>query len=229
MIFQSLIRTAFLKDAIQAAIESGMPAQYFSYLLILPLFIALIAAARHLLGLTTYGILVPAIIALIWVQIGLWPGIVFFSFLFLWSGIGRFISKKTMVAKFRINYLPRMAILLLFISLAIFALGLVSVFRLNLNYKEAIFPLLALVLVVQDLIETEITLSKKESQALVLETILLAFIGYFLFSWPLLQEFALLHPGLLIVLTLVFSIGVGRYTGFRLLERYRFKSIVEKP
>src|SRR4030042_1358260 len=49
-----------IKYAIRAAIESGVPANTIVLLLLLPVVAAIIAAARHLIGLRGFGIFLPA-------------------------------------------------------------------------------------------------------------------------------------------------------------------------
>jgi hypothetical protein len=228
MEFEALLTARFLKEAIQRAIAGGIPAAYFGYLLVLPLLTSLIAAARHLLGLTTYGTFIPAIISVIWIEVGFWVGLLASAVLFLWARLVRLITKKTMIRKFRINYLPRMAIFLLLLAFGLLAAGLIPGLVWVFKGKEKVFPFLALVLILQSLIETQMTLSKKEAKDMILETIIFASLGYLLFSWSALQKLVLNYPGLTIILILAFNIYIGRYVGFRLFEFRRFKSIVKK-
>jgi len=220
--------SGFLKEAIQKAVAAGVPPDFFSYLLILPLLTTLVASARHLLGLTTYGTFLPAIISVIWAETGFEFGLVIFIVLIIWAKVARWVVQKSMIKSFKVNYLPRMAIFLLFISLGIFGLGLWPASLGLFKEKGLIFPLLILVLIIHNLIETQISLSKKEAQTLIWETGAFALAGYLLLNWPFLGKFVLQHPGLTILIILAFNIYVGRYVGFRLLEYYRFKSIIKK-
>lgn len=218
--------TGWFKDLIAEAIANGVPKEVFAYILILPLLAGLIAAARHLLGLTTHGTFIPAVISLVWVQTGIYLGLLVFSFLMLCSFIVRYLIKKTMISRFKINYLPRMAILLMLLSLGLLVLALMPGWSWIFT-KEMIFAFLVLILVIHNLIEIQINLSKKESREVIIETIAFALIGYGLLVWTGLRDLVLTYPGLTLLVNLLINILVGRYVGFRFLEYYRFKSIVD--
>ncbi|MBN1263622.1 MAG: hypothetical protein JW991_04675 [Candidatus Pacebacteria bacterium] len=227
MFFESFFTGQFFREAIAKAIEAGIPVSSLAYLLLLPLLTSMIAAARHLFGLTTYGTFIPAIISLIWLKLGLMPGFFLTVILFFWARFSQWLIKKTMIRRFKIDYLPRMAIFLLFLSLGLLVFSLAGYLNWLLAEQANIFILLVLVLVIQNLIEIQITLTAKEARSLVLETAFFALLGYGLLGWGFLQNFVLAWPGLSIILILVFNIVVGRYVGFRLLERYRFRSIID--
>lgn len=218
----------FLKNAVEAAIEVGVPAAYLAYLLLLPFLTSLIAASRHLLGFATHNTFIPAVIAVIWLEIGLPMGFLALLFLFIWTWLTRKILKRTLVRMFKINYLPRMSILLLFISLGVLIMALVP--QLSFVFKERgiIFPFLVMVLVVQALIEDQVNLSKKEARTMIGETVIFSLAGYGLLNWSALRNLVLDFPGLTILSILLFNILVGRYVGFRLLEYRRFWPIIRK-
>jgi hypothetical protein len=222
-----IFSTDYLAVVIQKAIGSGVPAAYFSYFLLLPFLTSLIAASRHLLGLTTYGTFLPAIISIAWAQMGIQVGGAFFVFLFIWAWLGREVIKKLLVKRFKIHYLPRIAILLLFISLGVLTLGLIP----NLSWvlsAVGIFPFLILIVIVHNLIEVQISLAPKKERQMLLEVFIFSLVGYFLLTWPALHQFVINNPTLTVVVVLVFNIIVGRYVGFRLLEYQRFRSLIKK-
>jgi F0F1-type ATP synthase assembly protein I len=59
------------------------------------------------------------------------------------------------------------------------------------------------------------------------ETLLLAVLSFLLFSWGNFQSFLLASPWILIVV-LVINLIVGKFTGLRLLEYFRFWEILNK-
>jgi hypothetical protein len=225
-----MISSQFLAGLIQGAVDAGVPSQYFAYLLLLPLLASVVATARHLLGLTTHGTFLASLLALVWAEFGLGLGAGFFFFLFSWSWFSRYLVKKTLIRRFKINYLPRMAILLLLIALGLFFLALLPGFSFFLDFQKGIWPFLVLVLTLHNFLETQINLSKKEARASLLETMIFSLTGYFLLTYRGLHDLVLAYPALTIIFILILNIGVGRFVGFRLLERYRFKPIVsQKP
>jgi hypothetical protein len=218
----------FLREAFSRVIEAGVPVSYLAYLLLLPLLVSLVAAARHLLGVSTHGAFIPMIISLVWLRVGLVEGALVAIFLFFWGRLARTLIKKTMIRRFRIDYLPRMAILLLFITAGFLLLVLVGGFHWLLALEEDVFAWLILILIIHNLHEAQMTLSRKESRGLVLETLIFALAGYGLLSWAALQDLVLAYPILSLLFAFLFNIFVGRYTGFRLLEYRRFRPILKR-
>jgi hypothetical protein len=122
-----------------------------------------------------------------------------------------------------------MAILLWFISLGIFGIIFISP---SLNLKDlttvSIFPILFMILLVENFIEVQAGRSMKEAIGMTLETILIAVGCFLLMSWRWLQSFVLLNPEISVVGILLLNIFVGRYTGFRLLEYKRFQAVFKR-
>jgi len=203
----------FFKHAIRRAIFSGVPANTIVLLLLLPLLAALIAAARHFIGIAGFGIFTPAMISVAFLATGITSGIVIFLVTLLVASFARVVLKK-----FKVHYLPRMAILLWFICLGIFFMTFAFP-------GASIFPILFMILLVENFIEVQTGRSMREAVGMTAETLLIALSGYFLMNWRLLQAFVLLNPEVSVFGVFLFNLIVGRYTGFRLLEYYRFKAV----
>ncbi len=206
----------FLKHAIRRAAASGVPPNTIVLLLLFPLIAALIAAARHFLGIAGFGIFTPAMISVAFLATGITSGMTIFLVTLLMATIARLILRK-----FKVHYLPRMAILLWFICLGIFVVVLAFP-------DVSIFPILFMILLVENFIEVQTGRSMREAVGMTVETLLIALACYFLLDWKFLQAFVLLNPEIVVIGTLLFNIFVGRYTGFRLLERQRFKAVMRR-
>jgi len=227
MSWSALFSEGFLKIMIGKAILEGIPSSYLAYFLLLPVLASLVAATRHLLGIMTYGTFIPALLAIIWLELGLVRGGFFFAILFFWAWLVRSITKKTLIKRVKVNYLPRMAILLLFVSVGLLFFVLSFSFLPN-EWGKMIPFLLILLLIIQNIIDIQTSLSKKETRAMFWETIFFALFGYFLLGSSILQNLVLSYPGWTVILIFSFNIYVGRFIGFRFLEHFRFKSIIEK-
>jgi len=206
----------FFKHLIRRAISFEVPPNTIVLLLLLPLIAALIAAARHFLGIAGFGIFTPAMISVAFLATGITPGLFIFLVTLLMATLARMALRKI-----KVHYLPRMAILLWAICLGIFFV----IFNFP---KVSIFPILFMILLVENFIEVQTGRSGREAIAMTTETLLIALACYFLLNWSFLQVFVLLNPELAVFGVLAFNIIVGRYTGFRLLERYRFKTVMKK-
>jgi len=208
--------TNFLKYAIRHALSAGVTANTLVLLLLLPLVASLIAAARHFLGIAGFGIFTPAMISVAFLATGITSGLTLFLVILLMATIARLLLKK-----FKVHYLPRMAILLWFICLGIF-LAIIAF------PNVSIFPILFMILLVENFIEVQTGRSIKEAVGMTAETLLIALFGYFLMNWRQLQVFVLLNPEISVLSVLLFNVIIGRYAGFRLLEYQRFKAVIRK-
>lgn len=206
----------FLKHFIRRIIYFGVPPNTIVLLLLLPLIAALIAAARHFLGIAGFGIFTPAMISVAFLATGITPGLFIFLVTLLMATLSRMALKKI-----KVHYLPRMAILLWAICLGLFFV----IFNFP---KVSIFPILFMVLLVENFIEVQIGRSGREAIALTVETLLIALACYFLLNWSFLQAFVLLNPEASVIGVLAFNLLVGRYTGFRFLEYHRFRSAFKR-
>ncbi len=213
----------FVRYAIRAAVKNGVPANTIVLVLLFPVIAALIATARHLVGLRGFGIYIPAVLSIAFVASGVVTGIVLFVVIL---GISTYGMK--LIRKFKMQYLPRMALLLWLVSLGILAtifiapyLGIAELATIN------IFPILILTLLSENFHEVQMGKSKREATELTIETLILALISALLLSLDMVQRFALLHPEILIVSVAIGNILVGKYVGLRFTEYLKFRKLVQ--
>ena len=215
-----------VKYAILAAVTSGVPPNTIVLLLLLPGVATLIAGTRHLVGLRGFGIFLPAALAVTFVATGPIVGIGLFLLIVAVSTASRIFLRRT---KIKLQYLPRMAIILLFVVLGILAL-LFSTPIINSRalVNVSIFPVLVLVLLAEDFSKVQLGKSAKVAINLTTETLILALISYVLLTLKSVQELALLKPELWITSILVIDIILGKYAGLRLMEYFRFRKLITK-
>jgi hypothetical protein len=90
----------------------------------------------------------------------------------------------------------------------------------------SIFAVLIVALLTEDFIRVQLGKSAKTAISLTNETIILALLSYIFLTLRSVQEFALLRPELYLILVLVFDLILGKYSGLRLLEVWRFRRLV---
>src|SRR3989344_2169753 len=99
-----------LKHATSNAISAGVDPSTIVLLLLLPVVASIIAGARHLIGLRGFGIFLPAALSVVFVATGPIVGLGLFLIIVTVSTLARVLLKKL---KLRLQYLPRMAFILL--------------------------------------------------------------------------------------------------------------------
>lgn len=214
--------TNWLQHTVRWAVKQEIPANTLVLLLMFPLMAAIIAASRHLVGLRGLGIFIPAVLSVAFVATGIVVGIVVFLTILLVSRVSRKI-----LSSLKLQYLPRMALLLWFVTLGVLAIVFVSPFLdLKALMNISIFPILILVLLAESFIEVQLGKSQKEASEMTMQTIVLALTCSLLLNWEGLQKFVILNPEITVFATAVFNFFVGRYTGLRLLERWKFKELL---
>lgn len=215
--------TNFIGVAIRYAVARGVPANTIVLMILFPLVAALIAFARHIIGLQGFGIFTPAVVSVAFLATGVTVGFLLFAAILIIATLARMILKRL-----KLPSMPRMALLIWFVSLGILALMLVSpAIRLQGLVSINIFPILLLILLAETFIEVQITRTFRSALELTLETLFLALLSFFVLSIQTLQEWVLVHPETTILAIALLDILIGRYTGLRLLERLRFRQLLE--
>jgi hypothetical protein len=212
-----------LQHGIRRAIDQGLPANIIVLLLLFPLIASVIAASRHVIGLTGFGIYIPAVLSVAFVSTGIVTGIITFIIM-----LAAAIITHKLVRRLKMPYLPRTAMLLWGVSIVILA-GLIAATLLNVQLITiSIFPLLIMMLLSENFMETQLFNSQKEAFRLTFETLIVATICSLFMSFELVQQFVLIRPEITLIGIALVNAGLGRYTGLRLLEHWRFQSIIEK-
>ena len=213
-----------IKYAIRAAVAAGVPPNTIVLLLLLPVIAAIIAGARHLVGIRGFGIFLPAALAVTFVATGPIVGIGMFLVIVTVSTTARIILRKT---KIKLQYLPRMALILLFVVMGVLGVLFTAPFLRRPDLANvSIFPVLILVLLAEDFSRVQLGKSVNTAVGLTTETLILALVSYVFLTSKQVQEFALLNPEILILIVLVFNFFMGKYIGLRLREFWRFRRLI---
>ncbi|MBU1119284.1 PKD domain-containing protein [Patescibacteria group bacterium] len=212
--------TNFLSYTINFLINNGVSTENVTLLLLLPVIATIIAFVRQVLGVKMLGIYIPSLLSLTFVATGIKYGLFIFIVLLAVATLLRLLLKKT-----KIQYLPRMAIVLTVTAFAILTLFVVGSLTKRTGIIElSIFPILILVILVERFIEVQIEKGFKDALRLSFETIVVSIACYFLINWESLKTFIIAYPEV-ILLTVVINIIVGKWVGLRLSEYFRFREI----
>lgn len=215
----------FIQYLIRQAVDSGVPANMLVLMLMFPIVVSLIAVSRHVIGLEGFGVYGPAVLAVAFVSTGITTGILLFLVIVMVALIGRSGFRQL-----KLQYLPRTALLVWFVSLIIFLLLVISPFFSGLVNLAAvgIFPILVLILLSENFVGSQISLGSSRLMQMTFETILLSAGAAWLMGTNQVQDIVILHPELTIILVALLDIAVGKYTGLRVTEFFRFKPIIDQ-
>lgn len=213
-----------LKLALRRAVSDGVSPNTLVLLFLFPLVAALVAFSRQVVGVSGFGMIVPALLSVAFLSTGGLAGLVLLTFILLAAAMARVAIKKV-----KIPYLPKLAVLIWLISMAVLGLLLLSpMIGLERLSVVGIFPIMIFVLLAETFIEAQITRNFTTSFGMTVETVVLAFIAYKMISNPLVQSLVLLQPEISVVTILLFDLLIGKYKGLRLLEIWRFRKLLSK-
>ncbi len=212
-----------MNQFITLALANGIPLDTLVLVLILPIIVTIIAFFRQVVGIKAFGIYTPAIITFALLATNqIKYGITIFVTVIIVGTFTRFVLKKI-----RLLYLPRVAIMITIVGFSILLLlfvggtwnrtGLASV---------SIFPILIMITLVEKFVAVQIEKGGRTAVVLALETLLISVVGYYIASWHLLISAILQYPWISL-LTIPINIFLGKWTGLRISEYFRFRQILK--
>ncbi len=191
-------------------------------LLALPFIATLIAAFRQLVGIKSFGIYSPLVLTFAFWATELKYGLVIFLIIFTTGTLARYLLKKV-----RLLYMPRMAIVLTLISIAVLALITVGGhFRRYGLSSTSILPILIMIVLIEKFISAQVEKGFRTAAFLSLETLCISMAGFFVLRWEAFQWFVLEYPYYVIGL-LALDVLLGRWSGLRLSEYFRFRNVIK--
>lgn len=213
--------TNFVSFGISFLVNQGVPINSLILVLMLPLIATILAFARQVVGIKAFGLVTPTITALSFLVMGLTAGLTVFIAVLLAGTFTRIVLRRL-----RLLYLPRMALVLSSISLAILVLlgvGLASDSIRPISFS--IFPSLILIILAEEFIALQFKAGFRTALTTTFWTLGLSVASYYIVSWELLRTLILSYPEI-ILLTIPINLGLGRWSGLRLTEYFRFRHLI---
>jgi len=213
-----------ISPTISFFIQQGVPLDTVILILMLPIIATFIALLRQVVGIKAFGIYTPLLITFAFAATnGLRYGIAIFIAVILVGMAMRFALKP-----FRLLYLPRVAIMVSVVAIVILLMlviggelkrtGLASV---------SILPIIIMITLVEKFIAVQIEKGNKKALILAFETLIISIIGFYIAEWQSLRNFISVYPWM-ILLAIPINIALGKWTGLRVSEYFRFRHIIKK-
>jgi len=208
-----------LSSLVNYMLTHGVSSQTVILLLMLPVIATLLACFKQIIGITTFGLYTPSIIALSFLALGPGVGLLFLLFILITG-----YATRAFMRRWRLLHIPKVAIILTVVSLTVLVLlGIGTFYDITLS-GDTIFVLL----IMSTLAETFLTVKAEEGLwgAIigVSETVIAALACVCIVQWTLLQSVILAYPET-VLLTILINIALGRWTGLRVVEYFRFREV----
>ncbi len=202
--------------------ESGiMPKGVLKFLLLLPLGGLLIALFKNVVGLKTFGVFLPVLIAYTFTSTGFLTGMLLFLFI---TGLVALITVP--LGKWALLYTPKMVTILTCTVVAIFLL-----INFGLNYdidwlkSLSFFPIIITAIMSERFARAIEEDGHQSALSTMIQTLIATSVCYLVFASVAIQTLLLIFPEL-ILLTIVVTLLLGKWIGLRLTEYSRFSYII---
>ena len=200
---------------------SGLPIQtqeVYRLLLMVPIGIFLLVILRNVIGLRTFGTFMPVLIALAFRQTDLLYGVFLFS---LVLGVGLLI--RFYLEHLKLLLVPRLACIVIVV---IFLMTLISIVSYKLGWDRglsvALFPIVILAMTIERMTVVWDERGPKEALIQVSGSFFVALLCFYAMTNDFVEYWTFVFPEALLMI-LALTLGLGRYTGYRLVELPRFK------
>ena len=212
-----LVRFSLLSLPLQAQ-------QTYSILLMVPVGAFVMLLLRNLVGLKTFGTFMPVLIALAFRDTGLPAGIALFVLV-----VGAGLLARFYLERLRLLLVPRLTAILILVVLLMAVVSVLSNrMELEVGLSVALFPMVIMAMTIERM---SVAWDERGGATAMREgigTLMVAALAYLVMSWPWLERFVFLFPEFLLLL-LAGCLLLGRYSGYRLTELYRFRALARDP
>jgi hypothetical protein len=192
----------------------------YRVLLLLPLAALVITFLRNVIGLQTFGTFMPALLALGFRETGLLTGISMAMGVIVVGVFCRFLLQRL-----QLLMVPRLTAVLTLVVLVFFFVSLGSASRdFYAGQSIALFPVIVLSMMVERLSVVLEELGLKKGIIQTLSTLIATVVAFVVVTRDSIMYLFSSFPELLL-LVLAASLLLGRYTGFRVSEWYRFRKL----
>ncbi|MFA5684878.1 MAG: UUP1 family membrane protein [Lysobacteraceae bacterium] len=195
----------------------------YRVLLLVPIGAFIMLVLRNLIGVKTYGTFMPVLIALAFRDTGLLAGIALFVLV-----VGAGLLVRFYLERLRLLLVPRLAAVL---TVVVGLMALVSVLSNQLSIEVglsvALFPMVIMAMTIERM---SITWEERGGAHAIREglgTLAVAALAYLAMSWERLEHFVFVFPEALLIL-LALILVLGRYSGYRLNELFRFRALARE-
>ncbi|MCF7918045.1 hypothetical protein K9L27_03550 [Candidatus Gracilibacteria bacterium] len=210
----------FLSNLTTYFVSHGISQNVIYLLLAVPFIVFIIAFLRQFVGISTFGVYAPLMLALSFMVLGFHFGLLVFAVVMLVSYLIRILFEKI-----ELLYIPKVSLLLSILALSFFlVLGLAVYFNSSVNLTLTIFPMLVMATLSEKFLSAQASSGMKQALFAAGETVVVSFMGYFLVTWGWMENALLAMPEL-IILPICGLIWLGRFTGLRLSEYIKFRSL----
>jgi len=197
--------------------QTGLPLNLLRGLLLLPIVAVAVAILRNVIGLKTFGTLLPALIALGLTNVDLWWGVAALLIVLLMVALLHFPLEK-----FGLLHTPKLVIMVTVVVITLLVISLISIEQQwTALSMSMLLPVVVLTITAERFAKTLVEEQLPDALKMLGYTLLIAGLCYPMFQADLLLGVFMNFPETYFVL-LGIMIFLGRWIGMRIMEYRRF-------
>lgn len=201
--------------------KAGIPLGLLKIILLLPLGALVVAIARNVIGFKTFGVFLPALIAVSMSYTGLVWGMVAFVVVIMVVSLIHFPLERL-----GILYTPKLVIMLVSVVITFIALSIIGI---KLNYSQlayiTLFPVVVITITAERFARTIMEESWGKALNITFQTLIVVLMAYFAMQSTTMEGLFLAFPEVFFLIIGCMLI-LGRWMGLRLSEYKRFRKFI---
>jgi hypothetical protein len=194
----------------------------YRVLLMIPVGAFLLALARNVIGINTFGTFMPVLIGLSFRDTGLGTGIILFTIV-----VALGLTVRFWLERLKLLLVPRLTAIL---TVVVLLMGVLSVITNDLGLHRglsvALFPMVILTMTIERMSIVWEERGPREALSAGLGSLVTAVGAYIVMNIKLLDHLVFVFPELLLVV-LGLTMLLGRYSGYRLMDLIRFRNLAQ--
>ena len=196
--------------------------QVFRVILLIPLGALVVSLFRNIIGINTFGTFMPVLIALAFRNTRLGWGLMLFSVVIALGLLSRWFMDRM-----KLLLVPRLAVVVT-VLVSILVIGSLIGSHMG-TYRilaVALFPMVIMTMTIERLSIILMERGAREAINVSVGTVVVSICSYSVMSISSVQDFCFAFPEVLLAFIGI-QILMGRYTGYRLSEYFRFQSLMK--
>lgn len=196
----------------------------YSVLLLVPIGALVVVLLRNVIGMQSFGTFMPVLIALAFRETQLLWGVVLFS-----SLVALGLLFRVYLEHLRLLLVPRLSAVLTIVVLLMLTISVIShQLGFETGLSLALFPMVILAMTIERMSVVWEERGSKEAIQQGLGSLVVAAACYAIMDLDFVKHLVFVFPEILL-LVLAATFLIGRYTGYRLMELYRFRELRGSP
>lgn len=200
---------------------ADIPADILNLLILLPLGAFLVVLFRNVIGLKTYGVFLPVLVCLAFIQTGFVEGMILFTTIVLVVALVSFPLER-----WGIQYTSKISLMLIAVVISVLAgIKILTATGWLSASAPLFFPIIILTVISERLAKKIEEDGVNKALGLYVQTLIVTMFAFFVLSSAAIQHFVMTFPESILAL-IGLNLLLGKWIGIRVTEYHRFYKVM---